>query len=116
MARVREYRGESAGHREDADRAERDGLLEQARNDWHRASCINLWALKHAESYDRIDALRGEGKNWIVRKGTIISDNERTFVRTYYDTLGRQGGLYRRLGCLKSAENYYQMGQMIEQV
>ena len=116
MEKMNEYRKKSAFYREEADRKERAGLLEEARQRWHLAANSNLSALKQAESYDRFDEFKGEAGEWKVRSGSTVSDKERLFVRTYCDTLGRQGGLYRRLGCLKSAQKYYQMGQRIEQI
>jgi len=111
---LRRQRALSAINRRDGDDANKDGNTTNAIKAWQTASQQNQHALAGARSYAGFHHLFDEDGNPVRGRNYPLEGAEAEFARVYCDTLGRQGGLYRRLGDLKDARELYQLGSLIE--
>jgi hypothetical protein len=107
-------RGLSAINRKSGDEAHKSRDTEQAAQAWQTASQQNLHALAGARSYAGFHELFDQEGNPVKGRNYPLEGAEALFAKVYCDTLGRQGGLYRRLGDLAKAREHYQLGSLIE--
>jgi hypothetical protein len=111
---LRKQRELSAINRRSGDEAHKDREAARAAEAWQTASQQNLHALAGARSYAGFHQLFDKEGNPVKGRNYPLEGAEAEFARVYCDTLGRQGGLYRRLGDLAKARAYYQLGSLIE--
>jgi tetratricopeptide (TPR) repeat protein len=111
---LRKQRGLSATNRRSGDEANQRQDLEQAIEAWQQASAQNLHALAGARSYYGFRELFDKDGNPVSGRNYPLQGEEAEFAKLYCDTLGRQGGLFRRLGNLEKAGEHYHLGSLIE--
>lgn len=111
---LRTQRALSAINRKSGDEADRNGDGAQAAEAWQTSSRQNLHALAGARSYAGFSNLFDRDGNPVRGRNYPLEGAEAEFARVYCDTLGRQGGLYRRLGDLAQACKHYSLGSLIE--
>jgi hypothetical protein len=107
---LRRQRELSAINRRSGDEAQKDRDAAKAAKAWQAASQQNLHALAGARRYAGFHQLFDQEGNPVNGRNYPLEGAEADFARVYCDTLGRQGGLYRRLGDLAKAREYYQLG------
>jgi len=111
---LRKQRELSAINRRSGDEASHRQATTQAVKGWLTASRQNLHALAGARSYSGFPKLFDEEGNPVKGRNYPLEGAEAEFAKLYCDTLGRQGGLYRRLGDLSKASEHYRLGSLIE--
>jgi tetratricopeptide (TPR) repeat protein len=111
---LRTQRRLSAISRKSGDEAQMVGETKKAIEKWETSSRQNLHALKGARSYVGFRALFDQEGVPVRGRNYPLEGAEAEFAKLYCDTLGRQGGLYRRLGFLNEAREYYRLGSVIE--
>lgn len=104
----------SAINRTRGQEAQEKGDTAGAMEAWQVASRQNLHALAGARRYAGFRQLFDEDGNPVQGRNYPLGGEEAKFAKVYCDTLGRQGGLYRRLGELTEARDYYELGSLIE--
>jgi len=104
----------AALNRKAGDEAQQSGDRAQAAKAWQAASQQNLHALAGARRFAGFGQLFDQQGNPVRGRNYPLEGKEADFARIYCDTLGRQGGLYRRLGDLDNAHAYYALGARIE--
>jgi hypothetical protein len=111
---LRKQRELSAINRRAGDEARKAGDTAQAFRAWQTASQQNLHALAGARQYSGFRQLFDQHGNPVKGRNYPLEGAEADFARIYCDTLGRQGGLYRRLRDLAKAGAHYRLGSLIE--
>lgn len=114
LAFLRTQRSLSAINRVGGDEEAAYGEVRSAISKWQAASRQNLRALEGARSYAGFRSLFAQDGSPITGRNYPLEGAEAEFARLYCDTLGRQGGLFRRLGSLEEALEYYRLGSLIE--
>lgn len=113
---VEAQRAQSEANRRLGDMWRDEGAQDQAVLVWALASQQNHRAIEAARQYLCAQGVVDDRGGWPRGRNDSLTTPLSEILQAYCDSLGRQGGLLRRLGHPLGAHGYYALGATIEQV